>query len=207
MKGLWKAYQEKLVEKNINVPSTINELFENRRFKISTNTLPGIGTNNGRELDSNTNENMNKILCRNEGLNDQTINCSKMVRLHVGVDIGEICVCWDKNHDFSNLIQFYVDGTNFVTISEVFDNFVAGEFDCTVTHTDKFRRTLNPSQMITHGVSVQSSVQPFGTSCMENENNMNLFSRLIIMNEQEEDGKSYTIGIIFYNTCELLWFG
>ena len=45
-------------------------------------------------------------------------------------------------------------------------------------------------------VIVQSDVQLPGASCTENENNINLFSRLIIMNGQGGAGKSYTIDLI-----------
>ena len=47
--------------------------------------------------------------------------------------------------------------------------------------------------MITYDVIVQAAVQPFGSSCRKNENNMDSFSMLIAMNEQEGAGKSYTI--------------
>ena len=43
---------------------------------------------------------MDNVLSRNEYWNDQTIYCSQTLRLDAGVEIGEICVHWDNNHDF-----------------------------------------------------------------------------------------------------------
>ena len=77
-----------------------------------------------------------------------------MGRLDTGVEVGEIFVGWDKNRDFSNHVQSYVDGTAFVGISEKFDNFLACEIDLTVTCTNILRKTLKPSQKIAHEVIV-----------------------------------------------------
>ena len=90
----------------------------------------------------------------------------------VCVDISEMRVRWDKNHNFSNNVQSYVDGTDFFGISEKINIVLAGENDYTVTSTNILPRTLKPSQKIAHDVIVQAAVQPGGTSCMENENNI-----------------------------------
>ena len=47
--------------------------------------------------------------------------------------------------------------------------------------------------MIGHDVIVQAAIQPFGISCMENKKDINLFSRLTIMNILGRGGKSYII--------------
>ena len=77
------------------------------------NTLSGTGDKNVRREDSNTNENMNNILTSNVYLHDQTINCSQTERLDTGVEIIEIHVRQDKNHNFSNHVKSYADGTDF----------------------------------------------------------------------------------------------
>ena len=64
-----------LSEKNIDVPDTMSKLFENPRFKMLTDALPGTGDTNVRGQDSNTNEHMDNVLTRNEYLNDQIIYC------------------------------------------------------------------------------------------------------------------------------------
>ena len=43
---------------------------------------------------------------------------------------------------------------------------------------------------------MQAAVQPFGKSCMENKNDTNLFSRLIVRNRQRGAKKSYMIDSI-----------
>ena len=47
--------------------------------------------------------------------------------------------------------------------------------------------------MIVHDINVQASVQPFCTSHTENANNLDSFSRLIIMNGQVVAENFYTI--------------
>ena len=49
----------------------ISKLFENRRFRMPTNFLMGTGDKNDRIEDENNNENMDKVLTRNEDFNDQ----------------------------------------------------------------------------------------------------------------------------------------
>ena len=78
--------------------------------------------------------------------------------MDVGVDIDEICVRWDRNYDFSNHVKSYIDGTDVVSISEVFENFSESEVDCTLTRTDIQSSRLKPSQMIAYGVIVQAAV-------------------------------------------------
>ena len=51
----------------------VSKLFENCRFKISTDILPGTGSKNGKRGDLNTNENMDNVLTRNEYLNDKKL--------------------------------------------------------------------------------------------------------------------------------------
>ena len=83
---------------------------------------------------------------------------------------------------FLNHVQCYVDGMNFVSISEGLDKFLEGEVVYTVIFTDRCSCTLKPSQKIAHDIIVQAAAQPLGTSCMENEDSINLFSKLIITN-------------------------
>ena len=77
-------------------------------------TLPGTGDKNDRGEDSNTNGNVDNVLTSNIYLNDQTVNGSQTGRFDTGVDIREICVHRDKNHDFSNRVQSYADGIDFL---------------------------------------------------------------------------------------------
>ena len=71
----------------MTVPSTINKLFQ-KKFKIPIDTLPGTGDKNGRDEDSNKNENIDNFLTSDVYLNDQTINCSQMSRFGTGVEAG-----------------------------------------------------------------------------------------------------------------------
>ena len=50
--------------------------------------------------------------------------------------------------------------------------------------------------MIPCGFIVQAPVQAVGTYCTENEKNIDLFNRLIVMNGQGASRKSYTIDIV-----------
>ena len=49
--------------------------------------------------------------------------CLQTGRLNTQVKAGKIKVYWDRNHDFSNHVQSYIDGTDFVSISENLDIF------------------------------------------------------------------------------------
>ena len=207
IKQLWKDHQAYLKSNDCPVPGTVSKLFQTKRFKKPKGTLPGTGDKDGRGEDSNTNENMDNVLNSNVYLNDQTINSSQSGRLDNTVDAGDIGLRWDKNYDFSNHVQIYEDGTDFVSISEMFDNFLAGEIDRTVTRTDRLYVTLKPSQKIAHDVIVEAAVQPFGTSRTENESENNLFSRLIIMNGRGGAGKSYTIDAILTTLVNKHEFG
>ena len=73
--------------------------------KTPTDNLSGTGNENGRGEDSNTNENIDNVFTSNDYLNVQAIDCSQTGRLDAGVDIGEICVCWDKSDDVSNHVN------------------------------------------------------------------------------------------------------
>ena len=146
IKQLWKDHQAYLKSNDCPVPGTVSKLFQTKRFKKPKGTLPGTGDKDGRGEDSNTNENMDNVLNSNVYLNDQTINSSQSGRLDGTVDAGDIGLRWDKNYDFSNHVQIYEDGTDFVSISEMFDNFLAGEIDRTITRTDRLYVTLKPSQ-------------------------------------------------------------
>ena len=53
------------------------------------------------------------------------------------VDVCNIRVNWDNNHDFSNHVQSYADGADFFGISRMIEKNLAGEIDCTVTCTDR----------------------------------------------------------------------
>ena len=81
-----------------------------------------------------------------------------MGRQDTGVEAGEIIVCWDIIHDFSNHVQSYVDGTDFISISENLDIFLAGEIECTAACDNIHHITLKPSWKIAHDVIIQSDV-------------------------------------------------
>ena len=59
--------------------------------------------------DKNNNENIDIILTSNEDLNDQTIIYFyiSLESVDSGVDIGEMCILWDKNNDVSTHAQAY----------------------------------------------------------------------------------------------------
>ena len=91
--------------------------------------MPCTGDKNDRIKDENNIENMDNTLTKNEDLNDETMNCSQIGTFNVGVDIGEIQVRWDRHHNFSDHIQSYIDSTNFFTIGQTFNSFLADEVD------------------------------------------------------------------------------
>ena len=58
---LWRDYQAELVRNKKNVPGTVSKLFQNKRFKMPTGTLPGTCDKDGRGENLNTNENMDNV--------------------------------------------------------------------------------------------------------------------------------------------------
>ena len=58
---LWRNYQAVFVENDITVPVTVSKMYQNKRFKMPMDILPGTGDENDRGKDSNTSENMDNF--------------------------------------------------------------------------------------------------------------------------------------------------
>ena len=84
----------------------------------------------------------------------------------------------------SNHVQSYIDSIDFVGISKTLDDFLPGEVDCTVTLTNRLRRTLKPSKKVAHDGILQATLQPHGIYYTENEIDMNLANKIKVMNGQ-----------------------
>ena len=134
----------------------VSRLFENHRFKMPTNTLPGTGERNDQVKDEKNTKNMDNILTRNQDLNNQTINFQiSPGDYDDGVDISDMSIWWDISYKFLTHVQDYY--TSFGEIGQEYDNCLDSKFKHIVTSTDRCRSTLKPSQIIARDVTIHAA--------------------------------------------------
>ena len=108
------------------------------------------------------------------------------------VDLEDIKIRWDQDHDFSEKIQAYRDGTDFKKIGDDYSNFLETKISRRVVRRNVSCDTLKPSQKLAHDILVRIATREPGTSKTDDVNSKE-HGRLIVMCGKGGAGKSYTV--------------
>ena len=109
--------------------------------------------------------------------------------------LGEIKFRWDREHDFSEKVRTYTEGTDFNKLGEDFTKFLETKISRRIERRNVSSGTLKPSQKLAHDVLVRMATREPGTSKTDDpESSEN--GRLCILFGKGGAGKSYTVDCI-----------